>query len=134
MATLMDDALLLLQTAGVTTTGTNAFRGALPDSPDFALCVIPYGGPPATGYTYDGVTWYIARFQVLVRGALLDYDNPFTLATAAVNAFSDLTRWNQIWGSAFYACWHAGRPGFVGPPDAKGRPVCVANVQVEFHS
>lgn len=91
MAWLAEEIIRHLHSAGVGNIASNLFAGRLPDAPDSALAVIPYGGREPMRAFRGGAGQAVAerpRFQVLTRSSSLSA--ALSASYGAMNALDGL--------------------------------------------
>ena len=88
----------LLNTAGIATSGTNMFVGAIPDRiTGLAILLLDFGGPdPVPSWTRD-----YRDVQILVRGDINGYANAYSKCEAIKNYLLGLSP--QTIGTDIYA-------------------------------
>lgn len=93
------------------TSGTNLFRGKLPDTPDICVVVYEYGGmpnEPEMGGTT--VRLEFPSIQIVTRGVKDEYDAPRLLAQQVMAALTKIG--GQTLSGVVYGCVMAKQPPF----------------------
>lgn len=81
MANVLDDLAVRIATVVSGTVGTDVFKSTLPALPDACVAVVETGGlSPTRAFGTAGVQYERPGVQVLVRGAVEDYETARTTA------------------------------------------------------
>lgn len=122
---------------GSLTLGTNLFLSEMPPDPDLAVAILETpGGPPTYSFSGGGDTstrplQLTGRAQVMVRGAVDDYQTPRDLAEDVLSALEQTAANTTIDGVKVARIERLNGP-FPSGRDGNDRKVIVGNVQVIY--
>lgn len=128
---ILDDLADYMSSQGLGTTGTNLFKGIMPDTPDACVAVFETGGLPSVHAMASAVGQAVVerpRIQVLCRAAQYDYATARTKAHDVYKLLDGLPA-RDINGTAYKWVAAIQSPFYMGS-DANGRPLIATNYEI----
>lgn len=122
---MLDELALFLESQGIGTVGVDIFRHRLPENPDKAMVLTPYGGSLGPRVHDEASTAFrIDRFQARFRG------HNRAAATSFANAAYDVL-WlnNAILGTRIVVKSEPLQPPFDMPEDERNRAIVIFNLE-----